>query len=63
MQDIASVLRDRRFVQMAAGAQIKFKSSVARGMHLGLAPSRTGTSGRPEMRPRAVKTVFGVDRG
>jgi hypothetical protein len=33
MQDIASVLRDRRFVQMATGVQIKFKSSVARGMH------------------------------
>jgi hypothetical protein len=34
MQDIASVLRDHGFVQMAAGVHVKFKSSVARGMHL-----------------------------
>jgi hypothetical protein len=33
MQDFASVLPDRVFVQMAEVGQIKFKSSVARGMH------------------------------
>jgi hypothetical protein len=34
MQDVTSVLRDHGFVQMAAGGHVKFKSSVARGMHL-----------------------------
>jgi hypothetical protein len=34
MQDIASVLPDHGFVQMAAAVHVKFKSSVARGMHL-----------------------------
>jgi hypothetical protein len=34
MQDVTSVLRDRGFVQMAAGVPVKFKSSVARRMHL-----------------------------
>jgi hypothetical protein len=34
IQDIASVLPDRVFVQMAGIAQMKFKSSVASKMHL-----------------------------
>jgi hypothetical protein len=33
MQDVASVLRVRNFVQMAAAAQIKFKMSVACPLH------------------------------
>jgi len=63
MQDLASVLRDRCFVQMAEGVQIKFKSSVARGMHPRLPASQTGTNkASGGAGARAVKTVFAVDR-
>jgi hypothetical protein len=34
MQDMASVLPDRVFVQMRGAAQIKFKLSVAGALHL-----------------------------
>jgi len=40
-----SVLPERRFVQMVAVVQIKFKSSVAPGMHPSLSWSQTGTNG------------------
>jgi hypothetical protein len=64
MQDTASVLRDRGFVQMAEGVPVKFKSSVARRMHLRLRVSQTGTLTRPgTLLPRPVKPVFAVDRG
>jgi hypothetical protein len=33
MQDVASVLPDRHFVQIPEAAQIKFKSSVAGALH------------------------------
>jgi hypothetical protein len=42
MQDFASVLRDRCFVQMAEVVRIKFKSSVARRLHLRPPVSQTG---------------------
>jgi hypothetical protein len=52
MQDVTSVLRDQGFVQMAAGVPVKFKSSVARGMHLCLPviPNRN-IKARPDMPP------------
>jgi hypothetical protein len=62
MQDLASVLPDRCFVQMAAGVQIKFKSSVARGMHPPLPASQTGTNKTSGGWRAPVKTVFAVDR-
>jgi hypothetical protein len=64
MQDTGSVLRDHGFVQMAAGVPVKFKSSVARGMHSRLPLSQTGTLRRSgTLPPGLVKTVFAVDRG
>jgi hypothetical protein len=62
MQDFASVLRDRRFVQMAAVVQIKFKSSVARGMHPRFAGSQTGTAEPGCAIARTLAAVFAVDR-
>jgi hypothetical protein len=62
MQDIASVLPDHGFVQMAAAVHVKFKSSVARGMHLACRHPELEHQGvRNAAAP--VKTVFAVDRG
>jgi hypothetical protein len=55
MQDVVSVLRDRGFVQMAAGVPVKFKSSVARGMHLACRHpelEQIKAPGGPAARPR-----------
>jgi hypothetical protein len=64
MQDFASVLRDRCFVQMAEVVHIKFKSSVARGMHPRRPASQTGAiKASGGAAARTVKTVFAVDLG
>jgi hypothetical protein len=63
MQDLRSVLRDRCFVQMTGVVQIKFKSSVARGMHFAFPGSQTGTAGTIRRHYRALPAVFAVDRG
>jgi hypothetical protein len=59
MQDFASVLPVQVFVQMAAAVQIKFKSSVACGMHPEAERSQTGTN---ESLP-TVEPVIAVDPG
>jgi hypothetical protein len=41
---VASVLRDRDFVQMCVTPQNKFKLSVAAGLHISAERSQTGTS-------------------
>jgi hypothetical protein len=64
MQDFASVLPDWVFVQTAEAVRIKFKSSVAGGMHSCLPASQTGTLRHLATRPpEPLKTVFAVDRG
>jgi hypothetical protein len=57
MQDFASVLPDRIFVQMEAVPKIKFKSSVACGMHSQPAPNWNN------VRTGSCKLLFAVDHG
>src|SRR6266480_4884347 len=67
MQDFASVLRDRVFVQMAEAPPTKFKSSVACRLHLtaGTVPNWNNLWFRapPPRQTSHTQEPFAVDRG
>jgi hypothetical protein len=63
MSRLLSVLRDRRFVQMAEVLQIKFKSSVAPGMHLAFPGPKLEQGASGCAIAHSFAAVFAVDRG